>query len=217
MLRPEPGFGEQLPDELAVARRLGPRSIAAVATLAFLLAALPGAASAHDGIARLILEPDRVNPGGVVVIRGEDLGADDIMQIALIGSAGRTELTTVTSDGQGHFTVAIEVSRDAPPGVYAIEATGQATLTVPLFVEGAPVSNGDGAPPGQDEGLPAVIPSFAFGASSVPIASVQQRTRPADSTVDLVPFVALFGAIAALGLLVWRTRRRSLPPGRELT
>jgi len=198
-----------LPDELAVARRLGPRSVAAVATLAFLLAALPGAASAHDGIARLILEPDRVNPGGVVVIRGEDLGADDVMQIALIGLSGRTELTTVTSDGQGHFTVAIAVSPDAPQGVYAIEATGQATLTVPLFVEGAPVSNGDGAPPGQDEGLPAVIPSFAVGSSRAPIATAQLTSVTADSSIDVVPFIALFGALAALGLLVWRTRRRS--------
>lgn len=206
-----------MPDELAVARRLGPRSIAAVATLVFLLAALPGAASGHDGIARLILEPDRVNPGGVVVVRGEDLGADDVIQLALIGSSARTELTTVTSDGQGHFTVAIEVSPDAPQGVYAIEATGQATLTVPLFVEGAPVSNGEGAPPGQDEGLPAVVPSFAVGASLAPIAAVQLPPTTADSSMDVVPFIALFGALAALGVLVWRTRRPSDPRRHKLT
>jgi hypothetical protein len=206
-----------LPEHLAVTSRITPRLPAAAAILAFLLAAVPGAASAHDGIARLILEPDRVNPGGVVTIRGEDLRADDEMTITLIASSGRTELATVTSDGEGHFTVTIQLSPDAAAGVYAVEAAGQVMLTVPLFIEGAPISNRDGAPPGQDEGLPAVMPSFAVGASSAPIASVQQLPVPSEAPVDIVPFVALFGAIAAVGLLVWRTRRRSPPRGRELT
>jgi MYXO-CTERM domain-containing protein len=34
----------------------------------------------------------------------------------------------------------------------------------------------------------------------------------ASPDVDPVPFVALFGAIGALGLLVWRTRRPPIPP-----
>ena len=204
--------------QLSVTSRTALRLLAAAAILAFLLAALPGAASAHEGVARLILEPERVNPGGVVTIRGEDLRADDPMTITLIASDGRTELTTVTSDGEGHFTVTVQLSPEAAPGVYAIEAAGQVLLTVPLFVEGAPVSNGDGAPPGQDEGLPAVIPSFAATASQVPIAIVQPPTATVtESSLDVVPLVALFGAIAALALLAWRTRRQPVPRGHDLT
>jgi hypothetical protein len=201
---------------VAVSSRTAPRLLAAAAILAFLLAALPGAASAHEGVARLILEPERVNPGGVVTIRGEDLRADDQMTITLIASEGRTDLTTVTSDGEGHFTVTIQVSPEAAPGVYAIEAAGQVLLSVPLFVEGAPVSNGDGAPPGQDEGLPAVIPSFAAVASQAPLATVRQTPVMTDTPVDVVPLVALFAAIAALAFLVWRTRRPPVPRGRDL-
>jgi hypothetical protein len=205
-----------LSGQLSVTSRTALRLLAAAAILAFLLAALPGAASAHEGVARLILEPERVNPGGVVTIRGEDLRADDPMTITLIASDGRTELTTVTSDGEGHFTVTVQLSPEAAPGVYAIEAAGQVLLTVPLFVEGAPVSNGDGAPPGQDEGLPAVIPSFAATASQGPIAVVQPGAVVSDSSVDVVPFVAAFGAIAALAFLAWRTRRPSVPRGPDL-
>jgi len=205
-----------LSGQLSVTSRTAPRLLAAAAILAFLLAALPGAASAHEGVARLILEPERVNPGGVVTIRGEDLRADDTMTIALLGETGRTELTTVTSDGEGHFTVTIEVSPEAPSGNYAIEAAGQVVLTVPLAVEGAPVSNGDGAPPGQDEGLPAVIPSFAALASQRPIAIVQPQAAVTEESVDVVPFVAAFGAIAALAFLVWRTRRPPVPRGPDL-
>jgi hypothetical protein len=205
-----------LSGQLSVTSRTAPRLLAAAAILAFLLAALPGAASAHEGVARLILEPERVNPGGVVTIRGEDLRADDEMTITLIASEGRTELTTVTSDGEGHFTITIQVSPDAAPGVYAVEAAGQVNLTVPLFIEGAAVSNGEGAPPGQDEGLPAVIPSFAIAASQAPIAIVQPSAAVTDASVDVVPFIAAFGAIAALAFLVWRTRRPPVPRGPDL-
>jgi hypothetical protein len=205
-----------LSGQFAVIGRTAPRHLAAATILALLLAALPGAASAHEGVARLILEPEHVNPGGVVTVRGEDLLADDEMTITLIASSGRTELTTVTSDGEGHFTVSIQLSPDAAQGVYAVEAAGQVMLTVPLFVEGAPVSDGDGAPPGQDEGLPAVIPSFAVGASQAPGATVQPRPVVTETSVDIVPFIALFAAIAALGFLVWRTRRPPVPRDPDL-
>ena len=103
-----------------------------------MLAALPGAASAHDGIARLILEPDRVNPGGVVVDprRGPRRRRRDAASRS-IGSSGRTELTTVTSDGQGHFTVAIEVSPRRAAG--RLRDRGDRRQATP---DGAPVRRG---------------------------------------------------------------------------
>lgn len=181
------------------------------------MAALPGAAVAHEGAARLILDPDRVNPGGVVVVRGEDLGADDEMRVALVGGTGRTELATITSDGQGHFSVAIQVSAEAPVGVYAVEAVGPSgvKLTAAMFVEGAPVIEGGGAPPGQDEGLPAILPSAGGQVVSGPMATIRPisaSTGGPTSEVDLVPFLALAGALGALGLLFWRTRRPPVAP-----
>jgi len=199
----------------ATPRPLGVLGLARAGVVASLLIlAVAPAARAHDGSPRVVLEPPQVSPGQVVVVRGEDLGADDELRLALIGAAERTELATVTSDGQGHFTVAVQISPDAPAGNYAIEAADSAglSLSTPMSISGTPivVSGGDGAPVGQDEGLPAIVPTAGAAAAPGPIAEVQPLpagTSTASASIDLVPFVALAGAIGALGFLVWRTRR----------
>lgn len=78
------------------------RSFHAGVTAAVPLLAGAHAVLAHDGRPRLVVEPARVNPGGVVVVRGEDLGADHEMRIALVGPTsspargmGRTHSTHV--------------------------------------------------------------------------------------------------------------------------
>lgn len=151
----------------------------------------------------------------MVTIRGEDLGADDEMRVALVGTTARADLATITTDGQGHFTLVIEVPVDAPAGVYAVEAAAASgyDLTAVLFVEGAPIIDGDGAPPGQDEGLLAVVPVPSGQAAPAPAAVATFRpvvvssSGAGSSDLDLVPFVALVGAVGALSVLVWRTRR----------
>jgi hypothetical protein len=194
--------------------------------IAVLLVGGAQATRAHDGGPRLILEPQRVSPGGVVVIRGEDLGSDHELRIALIGGGTEADLATVTSDGQGHFTIAVQISNDAPTGGYAITATGSdgSSLRAPMIISGAPVSDGQGAPPGQDEGLPNLAATPASQASPGRIATVESLppralassaagslasvpSSGASSELDLVPLVALVGAVAALSVLFWRTRR----------
>ncbi len=186
-----------------------------------MLLVAPAVASGHEGSARLILEPDRVNPGGVVVVRGEDLGADNELSVTLVGTAGRAPLTSVTSDGEGHFSVPVLIPADAPVGVYAIEAATDsgAGLNVVLFIEGAPIVAGDGGPAGRDEPLLVVLPPDWQRSLATPIASLRPlAAAPAGSTpsaadsVDLVPVVALVGAIAALVVLGWRTRRPGAGP-----
>jgi hypothetical protein len=126
------------------------RLLAAAAILAFLLAALPGAASAHEGVARA--DP-RTRSGkswrGCDYSRCEDLRADDTMSIALLG-----ERPNGADDGHERRPRPLHrhdrVSREAPSGNYAVEAVAPGRSHRALVVEGAPVSNGDGAPPGQD-------------------------------------------------------------------
>ena len=78
-------------------------------------------AAAHEGGPRLILEPNPVHPGGVVLIRGEDLGLDEAFQVSLVGDVGQADLGPVTTDGEGHFTFAAEMPVDTPVGTYAIQ------------------------------------------------------------------------------------------------
>jgi hypothetical protein len=193
---------------------------ASAAAVSLLLAA--SSTVAHEGGARLILEPSQANPGGVVLVRGDDLALDEAMRVSLVGDAGEADLGAVTTDGQGHFTLAVELPTDAPVGTYAIQAVSASGLTVRSLVklEGSPIIDQEGAPPGQDEGFPA--PGAIGSGASVtaqgedPVASAAPASsglRPlsdpsgTSAGIDLVPFVALAGAIGALGLLVWRTRR----------
>lgn len=198
---------------------------AILAAAALLLLAL-SAASGHEGGPRLILEPTHVNPGGVVLVRGEDLGLDEPMQVSLVGQTGRMDLVAVETDGQGHFTVAITLPVDIANGTFAVEtklSTG-APIRSNVRIEGAPVQpDGAGAPPGQDEGLPALgataAPTSAPVAASVASAVVpavvggSSLTPLADpgTEFDPVPFVAFGGAVGALGFLAWRTTHRRPP------
>jgi hypothetical protein len=195
---------------------------AALAAAVLLLLAISSTA-AHEGGPRLILDPNQVSPGGVVLIRGDDLALDEAMNLSLVGDTGQADLATVTTDGEGHFTIAVDIPADAPVGTYAIQAVSASGLTVKSLVrlEGSPIIDQDGAPPGQDEGFPApnavgsgspaAAPVGAPVASAGPTASAGSGLTPlpdpSGTSGDLVPFVALALAVGALGFLVWRTRR----------
>jgi hypothetical protein len=195
------------------------------AVAAVLLLLLAPATLGHEGGPRLILEPPDVNPGGVVVVRGEDLPLDETMQVALVGGTGRADIGSVTSDGEGHFTLAVTVPADVPVGEYAVEAVGAsgAPIRGVLRLVGSPILEVDGAPPGQDEGLPALRP-MASGATvaapvspAAPVASPPAPTTTATgltpmSEQDLVPIAALGLAVAGLVLLVWRNRGSPATP-----
>jgi hypothetical protein len=200
------------------------RLSALAAVLALALA--PGAVAAHGGAARLIVEPVRLNPGGVVTIRGDDLGAEAEFAVFLTGPPGRIDLAPVVTDGEGHFELVVRVPADAPAGAYDVEAvdpTGWG-LSMALTLEGTPITEEDGAPPGQDEGLPALAPSAASsagapaiggqpgssGAADAPAAGLRPEVLFVSSSgdgTDLVPAIALVGAIVALAILFLRTRR----------
>lgn len=191
-------------------RRFTPATLVRVGALVVLLAiAVPRPTLAHDGFTGIIVDPPRINPGGVVVIRGDQVATDDEVRIVLIGATGQTELAAAVTDGEGHFTVGPTIPPETPVGTYAIEVTGLSgvRMTAGLQVDGSPVFDGEnGAPAGRDEGLPGVPSVPAPG--SVPAGATPDRraTAPA-SDVDVVPFVALAGAIGGFALFVRWSRR----------
>jgi hypothetical protein len=174
-----------------------------VGVWALMTLATPGIGLGHDGFTGITLVPPRVNPGGVVVITGHQIATDEPVAISLAGPTGRTRLATAVTDGLGHFTVGPTIPAETPSGAYVIEVSGQAGvyMSTNLLVEGSPIFDGNGAPAGQDEGLPG-LPSVR--GPGVP-GDVATTATPSD--IDLVPFAALTLALGALGLLVWRTRR----------
>ena len=70
----------------------------------------------HEGGPRLILEPERVRPGGVLTIRVEDLPPERPVDLSIAGSAGSVPLASVVVDPEGHATVFVEVPVDLRSG-----------------------------------------------------------------------------------------------------
>lgn len=119
----------------------------------------PVAVVGHEGPPRILVEPATVNPGGTVVVRGEDLSAEATIALAIIGANARVELETETTDGEGHFTRALVIPYDIAEGRYAIEGTSPAgdVYRVEVLVSGAPILPREGGS-GRDEDDPLLIP-----------------------------------------------------------
>ena len=196
----------------------------AMAGLAILALASAPMAFAHGGGPRLLLEPDRSNPGGVVTVRGEDLGSDELITFSVVGIKGAIPIGDMIADGEGHLTVALQVPVDMAVGVYALEATqasGARVANAPLFVEGAPILPGEGGPGGKDEDdtllivLPAGWQQSLSGpiVTAIPVTSAGPGKDLAAGAPEmglLVGLIVLVVGAAAMGLVLagrWRGRR----------
>ena len=192
-----------------------------LAVLGLALHALPGSVVAHEGPARLILEPDRVNPGGVVTVRGDDVGVEVELQLVLASATGDVELATLPTDPQGHLVTHVELPADLPTGTYALEARGGAAArvaTASLVVEGSPILEG-GEPGGKDEDdlLLIALPSDWQRSLSGPIVTARPLTEtlPAGSAgrsgIEAIA-VGLAIAVATVAIIIvvaGRIRRRT--------
>jgi hypothetical protein len=217
---------------LASLRRTGggPRWAAAAAflpiALGLLLSVWVGSAGpvlGHEGVARLILEPSQVNPGGVLTIRVEDLPPERMVVLSMAGAGGSVELATVEVDPEGHATVFVEVPADIQRGTYTVngEAEGVVVGGIQVIVEGPAL--GQGGEPGEkdeDDLLLVELPPGWQQSLSGPIITARPLTEtlPAGSGSRLAVEGIAIALAVALGLgsvaLVLGTRlRRRAGPG----
>jgi hypothetical protein len=190
-------------------------------TAALLLLTVAGSSIGlgHEGGPRLILEPERVRPGGVLTIRLEDLPPERLVDLAITGSAGSVPLASVPVDPEGHATVFVEVPADLPLGTYTVNATAESVdvAGASVTVEGAPIAAG--GEPGQkdeDDMLLVPLPSGWQQSLSGPIVTARPLTEtlPAGSGSRLAieGVVAVIAAVLVLGsigfVLTSRLRRR---------
>jgi hypothetical protein len=189
--------------------------LAAVALALLTLA--PPATFAHGGSARLVLEPDRVAPGGTLLARGDDFGADDEVRLDLVGASWRDEVAAVTSDGDGHFSQSVLIPVSTPAGSYRLDATSSSgvVLTAALSVEG--MSGGVGPVRDPDDRL-IVTPASPVRLSNpaLPEPPPAPALDVSPRSPDLVPFLTVgIGAVVIAGLLALlvvdtaRSRRRT--------
>lgn len=143
-----------------------------------LLALAPGLALA-DGAKGVTVSPLSPKPDETITVNGELLGPNSEVKVLVIGNGETVDLGEVKANAEGDFTQEFRLPADLKPGNYQVEATGKESATTQITISGAP---GGG---GSEEG------SGEMGAEPV------IETRPLGQSIGLV---ALFGALAALGL-----------------
>jgi hypothetical protein len=174
----------------------------------------------HEGGPRIILEPERVRPGGVLTIRLEDLPPERPVDLSITGSAGSVPLASVSVNPEGHATVFVEVPVDLPLGVYTVNADAESVdvAGASVTVEGTPVAEG-GEPGEKDEGDTLLIPLPSGWQQSLsgPIVTARPLTEtlPAGSGSRraIEGIVAILAAVLIVGsigfVLTSRLRRRA--------
>jgi hypothetical protein len=186
----------------------------AALAVAILLAVTAPAAAAHGGFPGLIAEPDPVNPGGTVEIRGDNLGSDEAVEIVVINNRESIALVAATTDGEGHLTVIATMPADLPVGRYTIQARTEGGYAAGGTVElaGVPIvdqgANGDPYERGPIGVIPSAATSPATLAGGGPVAPPPLPSRqPTVASDAFILGAALLLPIAIVVGLVARRRR----------
>lgn len=163
-------------------------------------------ASAHGRTPRLEISAERMNPGGVLDIRGVEFDYEELVTLYMERQGIVVSLGQVNADLEGIFIHTIVLPSDLPAGEYTIRGvTEHHDVLSPIFsVQGPAISN-EGGGQGQrddDDGLLAPMPTYAPGV--VPGGTPQtENSQPAQETLtsDRNP-VMLLALILLVGILV---------------
>lgn len=169
-------------------------------------------AYAHGGEPRLEISVERINPGGVMEVRGVDFDYDEPVVLSLMRSEIQIPLVEVTADGEGVFTQIIVLPADLPAGEYNFRAKSDHHLiTSPtITVWGAAVEDQESTNI-QDQSDLALgpVPTFAPGVSSTPVpqeAALETPVSKRSSTTLIYSILAALVILALLGLRILKKR-----------
>jgi hypothetical protein len=165
-------------------------------------------AAAHDGDPGLVAIPNPVNPGGTIEIRGDNLGADEAVSIALLVDGQAVALVSGTTDGEGHLTTYATTPADIPPAIYVLqaEAAGGYVATGSIELSGvplAPLPDGDPYERGPIGTAPPITDPGAGTSPGVPVG-------PSTASADILILVAAVALPLAGGLAFMSRRRRRI-------
>lgn len=183
-------------------RKLTFRSLCSILLLLFpLLTVQP--ALAHGGEPRLEVSVERINPGGLVDVRGVDFDSEQSVSLSLTSSETEIALAELTADEEGVFTQTVVLPADLPAGEYNFLArTDHHTITSPaITVWGTAVQNQeDTGIRDQSDVQLEPIPALA-GVSSTPTPQTTASQVPAAAGSSTVLIYSLALGIAIVSLL----------------
>lgn len=164
------------------------RTIVSVAIALVLSLLIVPVASAHSTQPRVEISVERLNPGGVVNVRGVSFGMDDTVTLTLLGTGVEIRLGEIIADGEGEFLQIVVLPTDLVEGIYYIRATTSHhwVISPPLTIWGAAVVEGGGqGPRDEDDSLLAPMPTYPPAAQVGSTASSFVSSAP----VEAVPVI----------------------------
>lgn len=178
------------------------------------LFALPFAqpAYAHGGEPRLEISVERINPGGVMEVRGVDFDYDEPVALALMRSEIQIPLTEITADGEGVFTQVVTLPPDLPAGEYNFQARSDHHMIMSpvITVWGAAVADEESNYVEDQSDLAlGPIPTFVPNLSSTPLpqpAAVEPPVSRRNSTTLIYSILAGVAILAFWGVRMLRKR-----------
>lgn len=173
-------------------------------------------AQAHGSEPRLEISVERINPGGVLELRGVDFEREELVTLILVSGNSAIPLGEVAADIEGLFLQVVTVPVELPKGVYRFLAiTDDHNVTSPeLVLQGPPVlAEGEGGQGARDEDDALLAPMPTYPPGSVPGGVLQATVPPSfpeppASTRDPAVFLVMAGLLGILLVLGIRIARK---------
>ncbi len=164
-------------------------------------------ALAHGGEPRLEISVERINPGGLVEVRGVDFDSEELIALSLTRSKIQIPLIEVTTDVEGTFTQVIVLPADLSTGEYNfIARTEHHMITSPtITVWGVAVQNQeDNGIRDQSDVQLAPMPTLAPGVSSTPLPQTTASGPPVSKRNSTILIYSILLGLVILTLLTLR-------------
>ena len=139
-------------------------------------------ASAHNTQPRLEINVERLNPGGIVDVRGVSFGMEESVTLTLIGSSAEIPLGEMLSNAEGEFLHIAVLPVDLAEGTYYFRGvtSHHFVLSPPLTVWGVAIVEGGGqGERDEDDGLLAPMPTLASAPATTLQPSLPLEPTPA--------------------------------------
>jgi hypothetical protein len=167
---------------------------------------------AHGGEPRLEINVERINPGGVLDVRGVEFDYEQSVTLYLERTGIVVQLGEAVTDLEGVFLHVVVVPTDLPEGVYNIRAvtSHHDVLSPALTVQGSPIL-GEGGGQGardEDDGLLAPMPTFAPGVSSTPLPQTAALEPPVSTRSSTTLIYSILAGLVILALLSIRILKK---------
>lgn len=168
---------------------------------------------AHGDDARIEISPERLNPGGVLEIRGVSFEPESQVTLFLVGPPGEISLGVVLADMEGLFQLALALPVDLAEGSYVVRGATDDDHSVDspqLAIWGsADLGSADGESREEEDGLLAPMPTIGPGIATPVMASASGTgsSVPAENSTVPSAWIAAGIGIIVLSLILIKLKR----------